>query len=81
MKPLDSEADFQKMKLIAAKYKLSRKNDSTLWHTPMFNTALGDTVIYDSLLHEGEVFPAIACEHAPVILKSFCLAVACQNGF
>lgn len=31
-----------------------RKNDSTLWHTPMFNTALGDTVIYDSLLHEGE---------------------------
>lgn len=31
-----------------------RKNDSTLWWTPMFNTALGDTVIYDSIVHEGE---------------------------
>ena len=30
-----------------------RKNDSTSWCTPMFNTALGDTVIYDSLVHEG----------------------------
>ena len=33
------------------------------------------------ILDERVVLPSIACEHAPVILKSFCLAVACQNGF
>ena len=31
-----------------------RKNDSTLWRTPMFSTAIGDTVIYDTIVHEGE---------------------------
>lgn len=31
-----------------------RKNDTTLWRTPMFSTAMGDTVIYDSIVHEGE---------------------------
>ena len=30
-----------------------RKNDSVTWSTPMFSTALGDTVIYDSIVHEG----------------------------
>ncbi len=30
-----------------------RKNDSAIWRTPMFNTAMGDTVIYDSIVHEG----------------------------
>jgi subtilisin family serine protease len=30
-----------------------RKNDSTHWITPMFSTAVGDTVIYDSIVHEG----------------------------
>ena len=30
-----------------------RKNDSTIWQTPMFSTSAGDTVIYDSIVHEG----------------------------
>jgi len=30
---------------------------------------------------ESEVFPAIACQHARVVLVCFCLAVASQNGF
>ena len=29
------------------------KNDTTIWCTPMFNTDLGDTIIYDSLVHDG----------------------------
>ena len=32
-------------------------------------------------LDEGEMLPAVACEHARVILLSFCPAVAYQNGF
>ena len=31
-----------------------RKNDSTIWSTPMFSTSIEDTVIYDSVVHEGE---------------------------
>lgn len=31
-----------------------RKNDTTIWTTPMFSTTMGDTVIYDSIVHEGE---------------------------
>ena len=30
-----------------------RKNDSTIWVTPMFSTVAGDAVIYDSIVHEG----------------------------
>ena len=32
-------------------------------------------------LDEGEVFAAVACEHACVVLSHFCPAVACQDGF
>ena len=32
-------------------------------------------------LDEGEMLPAVACEHARVVLVCFCLAVASQNGF
>ena len=33
------------------------------------------------ILDEGEVFAAVASEHAHVVLSHFCPAVACQNGF
>ena len=33
------------------------------------------------ILDERVVLPSVACEHAPVVLSHFSLAVACQDSF
>ena len=39
------------------------------------------SLLLRSILDEGVVFAAVACEHARVVLSHFSPAVASQNGF
>ena len=42
-----------------------RKNDSTIWSTPMFSTSQQDSAIYGSLIHEGDTTNyRVLIEHA-----------------